>query len=421
MVQQLVGGKVNINAVSAGQLGLDVTALALQTPTPVGAMPLPKVDGIGIDSMQYAIQRIQMCEGLETNGSGYGQSTHCVTIYEAKTNADYSTFGYAEAKANTTDYIDLLDAESLKRLSSQLELREGDIGEYNFGLVNWYKPFKIKGSVKLNNGTILYTKDAPIVETFDHNNNVHYAAHIDNITTGPAELGILQHNNGGAWFKFATPFKITRADIEAKRDFQLDLVFNADGIVKGTANGSDNGFVGGAGPYSDLQEGDQKYSIEAPFVGLTPIAHGKDQKIVRDRYTFNYHEVHPFSFPPHDDITEDFDVRIEVYTLKDDPDRHVMGVDIEVLATAQSFRPPGNIYDPFFVKALENGEVRLETYDHKSAFAGFKLLPNVNDTGPLVIKSGDAYCLPSDESTCGNGTVRDFQVTYTLESRTELP
>jgi len=60
----------------------------------------------------------------------------------------------------------------------------------------------------------------------------------------PADKAVVILGNGGNWFKFQNPLDITQADIDQKRQWVLDLVFNPEGLVKGfSGDGSTRGNI----------------------------------------------------------------------------------------------------------------------------------------------------------------------------------
>jgi len=60
----------------------------------------------------------------------------------------------------------------------------------------------------------------------------------------PAEKAVVILGNGGNWFKFQNPLDISQEDIDEKRQWVLDLVFNPEGIVKGfSGDGSTRGNI----------------------------------------------------------------------------------------------------------------------------------------------------------------------------------
>jgi hypothetical protein len=405
---ELTGGSLDVAVVSAGSLAV-APALAA---TEIGmATPLT------LESLQYRFQRIQICRDLQTTGSGYNNPTDCMTIYSEQDPEQYDNFGYDEAKADTTHYVDLMDSTSLEKLSSQLQLTSKDAHEYNYGVINWYQPIKVKASVTVAEAgqatsTTVYTKDGPMVtELIGMDNFKKFITRSANVTTGPAELAIIRHNNGGSWFKFAKPFVVTDDDIKNKTNFKLDLAFNPDAIVKAVKNGG-NGQIMGVpdATFPDIgldhpSYPSTYYSFEVPMIALNPIAHPVDKHVRKDTYLV------------HVNLTEDlFDMRIEVYSLDGDPKKTVFGVDFETLLTAETLETPMSLYDPFFVEESDGGEIIMQTYDKKPIFSGFHRLGAVNDTGTVGYLTGSGRaCLKADGNNCYSDPNYSHEYSFTYE------
>ena len=108
---------------------------------------------------------------------------------------------------------------------------------YNYGIITWSLPIKVKATLPLGDGTFLYTHDGETLsETIGNDNFVrYYTKASSSLGVGPAEEAVVLLGNGGNWFKFQNPLTVTSADVEERRQWVLDLVFNPEGIVKGFA------------------------------------------------------------------------------------------------------------------------------------------------------------------------------------------
>lgn len=401
----LTGGKIEMSVVQVGSLALS-TGLNL-TPSAFGETPVAD-----LTSMKYYIQAIQLCESVEVQGSGYSQATGCMVVYQGDTTPDYDTFGYAEAKANTTGYVDLMNPEDVKRLSQSIQLSSSDARKYSYGFVNWYKPVKVTAKVPLNDGadTNLYTKDVEPKEiTSGVDNYKSMASNVSNITTGPAEEAIVVLNNGGAWFKFAKPFEITTQDIADKVDFKLKLTFNPDGIITGQT-GAGNMIRGSAGPFVDGSQGD--YSMIVPMIALTPIVHKGSDKVMREKYMMHYAVG-----------SDAFNVRVELYYLDSDATKAVYGASVAGLLSPTSTASAPLLHQVFSTEENDTDGVLLKNYQGHVFFNDFHRLTAVgNAPSPAKIVFGGGTCLNKHGDDCHQKA--DFEaledVTYELVSVEEV-
>ena len=122
------------SVVTVGTLALEVDGAALteaigQTGVVPGSDPAEDT----LSSLKYYIQNIRICENAQNSPS----QGNCLSVYDGSNIEDYDTFGYAEAKADTKNYIDLMDPESVAKLSKAIKLDSKAIGKYNYGYVQW--------------------------------------------------------------------------------------------------------------------------------------------------------------------------------------------------------------------------------------------------------------------------------------------
>ncbi len=126
---------------------------------------LASTSATSLQSLQYDITDIQVCEELQRSGSGYSNPTGCFRVFSnpniPTTQAFYRDYVVSSA------LVDLMTAEG------QATLRNPATAE-----------------------------------------------------PAPAEQTTYMLNNGGAYFAFASPFVVTAADASAGTPIQMDLVFN---------------------------------------------------------------------------------------------------------------------------------------------------------------------------------------------------
>ncbi len=432
----LLGGTLDVAMVSAGKVAL-TTALVGQA------------DETQLESLQYRFQTIQICRTMETNGSAYNNPQDCLTIFsedEAK-KSDYGALApenrsakkdgvdvwkseeefnaavaeykeavlkrAAEALADTSNYIDLMSKTDVAKLSAKLQLTGKDAHEYSYGLVNWYRPIKVKASIPLIGASpakTVYTKAGSAdVEVGGVDSFPKLVTRAENMTTAPSELAVFEHANGGSWFKFSKPFVITEDDIKAKKNFKLKLTFNPDGIAKAFENVT-SGSIG---------DTTNNVSISVPMLHLTPIAHAEDQIVQKETYLVTR------------DVSgaEPFKARVEIYSLKGDATKTVYGVETQTLFTEDSTDGTGVMEFPqaFFVKQGESA-VELQSHDE----VPYLNLPRLNvgdapTTAKIIstcAKGTDGMFHPGfhlpEFATCDSEYAEETDVTVTLDGITEL-
>ena len=221
-----------------------LAALAV-TPTVTGASGEKFRGGAataaGLESLKYYITGISICETLQTSGSGFSNPQGCVSLY----NRDIGALGYDLggdwtplgdiARGSDVGWVDLMSPSSRQQLAASTVLDHSAVRSYNYGLINWALPVKVKAEISMSHGGSLYTHDGVSTSEIAGVDNLrqYYTAVSKSMDVGPAEEAVVLLPNGGNWFKFQSPFVISAADIDSRREFVLDLVFDPNGIIRG--------------------------------------------------------------------------------------------------------------------------------------------------------------------------------------------
>jgi hypothetical protein len=307
-----------------------------------------------IESLRYYISTIMICESLDVQGSGFGNPQGCLELYKRDLgalsydlNGDWR--GLAElARASDEGYVDLIGTRSA--LASQTPISLEHAHAYNYGIINWALPIKVRASVPFIDGTTLYTHDGPTAfDTFPDGYRAYYTTPSTPLTSAPAEDAVVILGNGGNWFKFQTPLTITSADVEEKRAFVLDLVFNPQGIV--------NGYEGTSQGNVRSSDGSRRFDITVPMLDLAPVPHRADQRVVRESYR-GATSVDGNSF----------DVRIELYSIEGED--AVYGADVKTLVNSASTSVPPAIAKASFVDREADGTLSLSSWKHTPVISG---------------------------------------------------
>jgi hypothetical protein len=315
------------------------------------------------------------------------------------------------ARAMTTGFVDLLNPSSRAALNATTELRQEHVRAYNYGIINWSLPIKVKASIPLADGTVLYTHDGTTqYETVGVDNWRHYfTSPSTSLTTAPAEKAVVLLPNGGNWFKFQNPLTISQADIDERRQWVLDLVFNPEGIVKG--------FAGGGISQSNLEERDGSgaitRAISVPMLDLAPIPHRQSEQVVRESYLASMVVG-----------SQAFDLRLELYSVEGDPSNTVYGVDAKTLVTAASTNVPTEVSKISYVVAGSDGSLTFQSFNQSPIITSFERVAEELGTTHAIVKCGTHGNRASAEGGAAivvdNCPSADLDVTFRLVSRSLL-
>ncbi|HWO10305.1 MAG TPA: hypothetical protein VNN80_12515 [Polyangiaceae bacterium] len=371
----------------------------------------------GLESLEFYIYSVQICESMDTSGSGFSNPGGCLALYSGDTSqlaydaaGDWTPLGDA-ARALDTGFVDLIDASSRARLDATTELRSEHVRSYNYGLINWSLPVKVKATIPLGDGSFLYTHDgATESELISSDGYRHYYTRAgSSLASGPAEKAVVLLSSGGNWFKFQNPLNVTSADIEQQRQWVLDLVFNPEGIVKGFAGDG----IGGGNLEEHSEQGMPIRAITVPLLDLAPIPHRRDEQVVRESYLANLNVS-----------GQAFDVRLELYSVDGDPSRTIYGVDVKTLVVPESTSMPPEMMNVSYVVSQADGSLSFESYRHMPLISGFsRVAEELGSTQAAV------SCGTHGDSDAANGGAAlmlascpspAIDVTFRLVSRTLL-
>ena len=371
----------------------------------------------GLESLEYYIYSVQICESMQTSGSGFSNPSGCLTLYSGDSsrltydvNGDWTALA-DQARELDDGFVNLLDASSRAQLEAVTELQSEHVRSYNYGIITWSLPIKVKASIPMGDGTFLYTHDGPTTfETVGADNFRHYyTSATTSLATAPSEKAIVLLGNGGNWFKFQNPLTVTSADIEQRRQWVLDLVFNPEGIVKGFA-----GDAIGSGSLEERNgEGTPIRAVTVPLLDLAPIPHRQDQQVVRESYLASMSVG-----------ARAFDVRLELYSAEGDPAQTVYGVDVKTLVTAASTSVPPEISKVSYVVTGDDGSLSFESFKHSPLVSGFTRVSEVLGTTHALVSCGTH----ADRERAEGGAAivvdscpsEDIDVTFHLVGRSRL-
>jgi hypothetical protein len=371
----------------------------------------------GLQSLKYAIFSVQICESMQASGSGFSNPQGCLELYshsagELGYELDQNWVPLANRARQSDDgFVDLLDPSARDTLASATELTSDHVREYNYGIITWSLPVKVKASFVLNDGSLLYTHDGEtIVETVGVDNFKNfYTKPATSLAVAPAEEAVVLLGNGGNWFKFQSPLTITAEDISENRQWVLDLVFNPEGIVKG--------FAGDGLSLGNLSErNEQNFTIRAvtvPLLDLAPVPHRASEQVLRESYR-----------APMNVGGQAYDVRVELYSVDGDPENTVYGVDVKTLVTAASAAVPPEFSKVSFIDKESDDSFTFKSFNSSPILTGFHRVTEEGGTTTARVVCAEHTNRAGAEGGAAivveHCPSENIDVTFTLVGRTTL-
>lgn len=301
-----------ISPVAARALRNEVEALSLSSTLFRRISEGGQVTTSGLESLKYYIKAISLCEELTISNTAFSNAQKCIGIYSADedpafaydSSSEWSSMAEA-ARLHDDRFIDLMDADERARLTNNVTITAENIGSYTWGTITWAPVLKAKANIEVGSDTFR-TLDGVVDTTY--------------VTTAPgnfrtaaaAEEAVVVLGNGGNWFKAETPLEITQADIDAGTNYAVDLTFNPEGFFR--AYSSD---VGGCGTCQLRDSVGNQFMI--PALALTPVMRRASETTMVETYVASVTGTNANG-------TDNFDLRIELYYTKEDPEKKIYGV-----------------------------------------------------------------------------------------------
>jgi len=295
-----------------------------------------------LTSLQYYIQSIQLCENITTSGSGYSDTTGCVTLYE---NADsqevslYNSYTITEATADTNanHFIDFLSAEGRAKLEVSQAISSGT---YNYALINFMRPIKIKAEFKDPSGTLIHRTKAggTIVDRgTDSGGREMEAVKPSGTNAGDAEVMTYMLNNGGTWFPLLKPFVIASGE-----SVLLDFAFNPENFATSLEQTSCSE-PSVSGPY--VWDVANCVTFDMPYAKMSPIPRKAGERTKKEVYLITDYT---------NTGSSKSDFRIELYYNSADADKSIRGVDGAVVMKSGATESAGNVIQTYKISEASN-------------------------------------------------------------------
>lgn len=304
----------------------------------------------GVESMSYAIWRIQLCDSISVSGTAYQSNGSCATLYSAP----YSQSDY-DSNNVTSPYLDMMDMPAVKATINRGVAISA--GTYNYGLVDWFKPIRIKGSVELNNSAgTLRTRSTGTSVKSGANGSGPYIETPDLDTASEAEVATVLLNNGGAWLKFQDPFVY-----DGSEPVTIDLVFNPDNLLKGASACSN----------CSIRKSENGPGILVPMLKLTPVPRKASETTRKEVYVIE--NIAGYNAR----------IRMELYYIAEDSAKTIKGVELrtEYLAGVDSmYMDPPQV----FSISTSGATIALKNWQNKDIIT-FSRLNSEGATGSATL------------------------------------
>jgi hypothetical protein len=326
-----------------------------------------------LESFQVAVTSVFLAQGISISGSGWGAPTGTLSLYDVP-GMTPSTITAANALNASNDpyFIDFMSAAGRARLASSGSFTEQHLGDYNFVVVNWAYPFRVRGAVDLGDGRKIHTKAGPV------DTAMYQTRPASSMMDGPAETAVVIKDNGGTWFRFLRPMTLTPADLNTtllvhdttRRDslgnvidtlvpagqLNVMLVYNPDGFLSGWDSAAT---PGGNGRGASISGPGGVGNIEVPYLDATVVPYRTGEEVWRETYLFTgaTPDARPVGFRS----------RLELYLVGD----NVVAASLRSLAGPDGEMPlqASNI---FFVEAGAGGTLNLQDHSHANIVGGLR-------------------------------------------------
>lgn len=359
--------------------------------------------GSQLESLSYRLSGISLCGKLTTEGtasscSGGGEWS----LYDGgrSGSGDYDNYLPADAAADTTNFTNFMDSDSLSKLSQNLTYSDGNVQSYDSVLVYWYRPFKVKASVSIiGTDTVLHTKAST---EFTSNGasglDVSYETKVSGMTSGSAEEGVFFLPNGGTYFKLQKKFEITQADVDNKTSFKVVMAFDPDGFIKGESyNGEES-----TGSLSGMADPTAKYRIQAPFLQIAPVIARESETIMRETYLLRSKEG----------ATNPHDLRLSLYYVKEDADKSVRAVTSTILYNNSSVLRGDDFAQIDSIGVVDADTIDLKDWLGQKVIGGLKRTTVAGEVGSVTHE----VCAGEITSTGCSGGTTTTSYSYALVS-----
>lgn len=339
-----------------------------------------------LESLEYYLLDINLYEDIEVKGTAWSPSADPTkqASFQVFSNGqdlseeDYKNYGFTEAKADTTNYVNMVDVEDVAtRLAYTATIDSSTNGkEMNYAVVSWMRPIRFKGTFNDIRGTAgtLYSKTASTSPDFTTEQGYSYTHQFSIMDAAMDQVGTqtttIVLNNGGYFVRLAQPITL-----DITKAYRCLFAFNPEGVVK-AANYEP--IMAGQVPFTTNEPygnlpgvaGDSKANaVHVPLLPLAPIVYTEGDTVFKETYTIAYEAVaQGITSPPMSEEelkAQNFNVRVEIYYLGSAPTK-IAGATATLVLTTTSDMVTGGVQASFpgiFYQEVEGDLVHLRPYD----------------------------------------------------------
>lgn len=363
-----------------------------------GKQPLARVaasGSSGLESFQVAVSDISLAKDLTTSGSGWSGISGVLSLFSQDI-GDHNAVDTTMARdpAWRSHFIDFCSQASIERIASSKPFTLRDTGDYHWAVINWAPFFRVRSTIPLTGGDTVFTHDGPITRHQYPNSagddNFYYVTRpSESLLQGPSEDAVVRKNNGGTWFRFLKPLRLTEADLDSTTTladtvgtdstgqpiikfipsgkWNVLLVFNPQDFLYAGENDRSNMSING-----DIMAPDSSAYVHVPFLKATAVPYREGEDVMRETYEFSVKIDMAWA-------KGTYGMRLELYLIGDNV----------VAATVNSYPTDGNLAPPevpviFFAEEKDGGSLSLQGYDRKPVFDGFQRKRTVGQEGTVL-------------------------------------
>lgn len=366
-------------------------------------------------NLKYYVRRIVICQGLDVEGEAFTNHTGCLDVYQGdvRTDLEYDDPGQDLSeqadvvRENADGFSNLMDSAGRADLGRTTKLTPEAAGAYEWGFVSWYLPVMLKAEVPLAAGMALRTHDGDTLGYAAGNGYWYTTSSPGSFADGrQAEEAVVLHSRAGSWFRFQSPFVITADDIESGESFELDLTFDPEGMIAGYAQLTET-----LNLRDSLGNG-----MDIDTLEFVPTPHPEGEVVRVDSYRASIvGEGSALAVP-----IDRFDLRLDLYTIADDPTGTIHGATLTTLANEATATVVARAPKVALVHDEGNGALEFKDWSRTPILSGFVPQEDVGDDAEAWLscsETGIHFSGCADHPESPNGQAVRFE----LESIRTLP
>lgn len=284
--------------------------------------------GFSIDQLEYALTGVSMAESAELSGTSFNNPKNVIRSELQAKQFDFEAVHYAAAHSDKSiEWLDLMDKAAVDKKMAAVEMKPpvGSVAggnpfaqsyTFRFMSVEYLRPIKLKASVELPDGSVMYTRESADKTTevsLGDSKGAHGESHsvwgvrydgsfVAEKSEGvTADLSTIVMTNSVSWIQLPEPgITVTSEDLKSSH---LALIYDPYLNLRAYARSKGE----------DAQVNDQAQIADAfgnewavPVMSNTPVLVPKGDSVVRDVYVLS-------------PASKTYDILLVLYYLKNAP------------------------------------------------------------------------------------------------------